>query len=163
LSLGLIPAANRSAANFSEILSSAADCIALMPYFFELDPAHRILRCRVEGPVSDDLLRELYALVAEHADSASPRAGIMDFSGVSGLDVSPDTIRELALLPPAIPDMSLPRVVIAAAPKIFGMARMFELEGQVTRPNLHVVRSMEAACAILGVTELQFEPIETAR
>jgi formylglycine-generating enzyme required for sulfatase activity len=41
-----------------------------------------------------------------------------------------------------------------------GIARMFELEGEQTRPNLHVVRSAKDVWAILGIREPQFEPLE---
>jgi hypothetical protein len=39
---------------------------------------------------------------------------------------------------------------------------MFELQGQETRPNLHVVRSAKEVWVILGVEEPQFdESIQT--
>ena len=47
---------------------------------------------------------------------------------------------ELASLPPVIRDREALRFIIAPSPSIFGLARMFELHGQETRPNLHVVR-----------------------
>jgi hypothetical protein len=82
-------------------------------------------------------------------------------SCVTSLEVSPQTIRELANLPPAIADSSQPRCIIAASSQIYGMARMFELQGQETRPNLHVVRTQQEAWAILGVSKPKFEPIQT--
>jgi hypothetical protein len=39
---------------------------------------------------------------------------------------------------------------------------MFELEGQNTRLNLHVVRNEQEAWEILGVQNPKFEPLETA-
>jgi hypothetical protein len=90
-----------------------------------------------------------------------PAREFWDMSAVTSLEVSPDTIRELANLPPALSDSSRPRCIIASSPKIFGMARMFELQGQHTRPNLHVVRTQKEAWAILGVSNPKFEPIET--
>ena len=87
------------------------------------------------------------------------RSGITDFSAVTSFEVSPQTIRDLASLPPAIQDRELPRFIVAASPGIFGMARMFELAGQDTRPNLHVVRTMKEVCVILGITDPKFEPI----
>jgi hypothetical protein len=131
-----------------------------MPYFFDFDATNRILRCRLEGRLTDEELKEFYRVSAEYVSRNPPRAAISDFSGVTAFDVSPETVRELARLSPIMPDPELPRFVIAVSPKMFGMARMFELEGQSTRPNLHVVQSMEAACVILGVQKLHFEPIE---
>ena len=134
--------------------------VVLMPYFFDFDATHRILRCRFEGRLTDEQLKEFYRVAAEYVSRYPLRAAISDFSAVTAFDVSPETIRELARMSPIIPDPELPRFVIAVSPKMFGMARMFELEGQSTRPNLHVVQSMEAACAILGVEKPHFEPTE---
>lgn len=130
-----------------------------MPFLFDFDPANGVLRCRVEGRVTDGLLKDLYARATEYVAEKPPRAGIMDFSGVTGIQVTTETIRLLAKAPPVMRDMNSPRFIIATAPKAFGMARMFELIGQHSRPNLHVVRSLEAACAILGVKDLRFEPV----
>jgi hypothetical protein len=130
-----------------------------MPYYFDFDPENRILRGRFEGRVTDEPLKEYYGLAGEYFARTGARAGITDLSAVTSLDVSPQTIRELASLPPAILDREFPRFVVAASPPIFGMARMFELGGQDTRPNLHVVRTMKEVCVILGVLDPKFEPI----
>ena len=130
-----------------------------MPYYFEFDPVNRILRGRFEGPISDELLKEFYRLSGDVFRANWLALGITDFSAATSLDVSPQTIRDLASLPPAILDPELPRFIVAAAPGIFGMARMFELAGQHTRPNLHVVRTMKEVCVILGITEPKFEPV----
>ncbi len=130
-----------------------------MPYYFEFDPENRILRGRFEGPVTDELLKEYYGLAGKYFARTDARAGITDLSAVTSLDVTPQTIRDLASMPPAILDTEFPRFIVAASPPIFGMARMFELAGQATRPNLHVVRSMKEVCVILGVAEAKFEPI----
>jgi len=45
------------------------------------------------------------------------------------------------------------------SPHIFGLARIFELEGEATRPNLHVVHTEHEAWAILSVKEPRFEPV----
>ena len=130
-----------------------------MPYHFEFDPVNRILRGRFEGRITDELLKEFYGLAGGFFERSGARAAITDFSAVTALDVSPQTIRDLASLPPVILDQELPRFIVAASPGIFGMARMFELAGQDTRPNLHVVRTMKEVCAILGVLDPKFEPI----
>jgi hypothetical protein len=99
-------------------------------------------------------------VVADYDARTAPRAGILDMSAVTSFEVSPQTVRELAKSPPAMPDPSRPRFVVAASPQIFGMARMFELQGQATRPNLHVVRTQEEVWAVLGVRQPKFKPIQ---
>jgi hypothetical protein len=130
-----------------------------MPYFFEFDSTHRILRCRLEGRIADEELTEYYRDLEKYSLQQDPLGGILDMSAITSLDVSPNTIRELAKSPPAMPNPARPRVLIATSPPVFGIARMFEMQGQETRPNLHVVRSEKEALAILGVTEAKFDPI----
>ncbi len=132
-----------------------------MPHQFDFDPTNRILRCRLEGRVTDEELYGCYRDIEGYSAQTDPLAGIIDFSGVTSLDVSPKTIRDLARLPPAMPNPARPRVLVAVSPPVFGLARMFELHGQDTRPNLHVVRTEKEMFAILGIQSAQFEPIRT--
>ena len=132
-----------------------------MPYRIEFDSSHQILRGQFEGRVTDEELKEFYQVATETVARIQPRGGIMDFSAVTSFEVSPDTIRGLAKLPPAMPDPRAPRVLIAPAPDIFGLARMFQFEGEETRPSLHVVRTSKEAGAILGIQQLNFEPLKT--
>ncbi|MGB8540142.1 MAG: hypothetical protein WCD49_00765 [Candidatus Acidiferrales bacterium] len=131
-----------------------------MSYHFGFDSANRILLARFEGKVTDADLKEYYRMAERYVMATNPSAGVLDMSAVSSLEVSPQTIRELASLPPAFSDPHQPRCIIAPSPKIFGMARMFELQGQHTRPNLHVVRTAKEAWAILGVSKPKFELLE---
>jgi len=50
-------------------------------------------------------------------------------------------------------------VFVAPTPDLFGMARLFELQGADARPNLHVVRTSEEAYRILNVSDPQFTPV----
>jgi hypothetical protein len=130
-----------------------------VPYYFEFDPVNRILRGRFEGGVTDELLKEFYGVAGEYFARAGARSAITDFSDVTCFEVSTQLVRELASSPPAILDQEFPRFIVAASPRIYGTARMFELAGQDTRPNLHVVRTMQEVCVILGVLDPKFEPI----
>ena len=130
-----------------------------MPYRIVYDPTNRILRARFEGRVTDDELKEVYRLGQAQAARIDPRAGITDFSDVTTLAFSSETIHELAASTPIMRDPRRPVVFVAPTPHIFGMARMFEMLGAETRPNLHVVRTLEEAYELLGVREPQFEPI----
>ena len=130
-----------------------------MAYRFEFDSKNRILRGRFEGQVTDEELKRFYRVAGQLVAKILPRAGITDFESVTSFEVSPETIRDLASLPPAMPDPGQPRVIVAPAPDIFGLARMFQLEGEETRPTLHVVHKLREACAILGVQHPKFKPI----
>jgi len=130
-----------------------------MAYRFEFDPATRILQCRFEGRVTDDGLTDFYRQAAEFVEALNPRGGLVDFSAVTFFDVTVETIRRLAKSAPAMPESSHPRIIVAMSSHVFGMARMFEFEGEGTRPNLHVVRSLDEALAILGANKPEFEPV----
>jgi hypothetical protein len=128
-------------------------------YHFEFDAANRVLLGRFEGAVTDELIKDFYSVSKGYVERMDPRAAVTDFLPVTSFDVAPETIRHLASLPPVVSDPNRPRFIVADTPQIFGLARMFGLQGQDTRPNLHVVRTMKEVCVILGVPELKFGSI----
>lgn len=131
-----------------------------MPYHFDFDGTNKIIRARLEGIITDEILKDYYKTAAIYGARYPTFSAILDMSAVTSLSVSPQTIRELAALPPAVPDPLIPRCIIAASPDIFGLARMFDLQGSSTRPNLHVVRTEREALAILGVKHPNFSDAE---
>ena len=131
---------------------------ARMASYFDFDVKNKIIRCRLVGLVTDDSLREHYRTIAQHVAERPTYSGLLDMSGVTSFTANAETVRELAQLPPTISDPNIPRVIVVGSDQIFGMARMFELQGSDTRPNLHVVRTEKEALAILGVTAPDFKP-----
>jgi hypothetical protein len=127
---------------------------------FDFDPKNRILRCRLHGRVTDEVLKECYRAMAEHAQQLQPHGAVLDLSAVTMFDVSPQTTRQLAHSEPAVPNPGRPRVVLAPADHVYGMARLFQMEGSDTRPNMHAVRTLQETWAILGVQDPQFEPLQ---
>ena len=131
-----------------------------MPYTFDFDLTNGILRCRLNGRVTDGEFRDFIRTGAEYAVRTHPSAGVVDLSEVASFEVSAQTILELAKLTPVVRDSNLRRVVIAPSSDIYGMMRMFEMEGEETRPNLQVVRTEREAWAILAVQNPRFEPLD---
>jgi hypothetical protein len=121
-----------------------------VPYQFDFGPENKIIRVRFSGRVTDEELKTYYREAAAQTKNTRAQAGLIDFSQASSFDVSRETVLELAALEPALADPKAVRVIVATSPAIYGMARMFELSGEATRPNLHVVRTHEEAWAILG-------------
>jgi hypothetical protein len=130
-----------------------------VPYQIDFDATNRILRARFVGAVTDDDLKNVYRLGEEHAARFDPLSGITDFTDVTAVAFSPQTMRDLARTKPIMPDSSRPVIFVAPTPDLFGMARMFELEGAESRPNLQVVHTPEEAYRILNVRDPQFVPI----
>jgi hypothetical protein len=131
-----------------------------MAYLFEFDSANRVLRVRFSGQVRDDDLLSYYRMAALMVGALDPLSLITDLSAVSSFQATPEMIRTLANYPPALPQPSRPCVIIASSDDTYGMARMFEIEGEATRPNLNLVRTVEEAWAIIGIQNPQFKPVQ---
>jgi hypothetical protein len=54
-----------------------------------------------------------------------------------------------------------PRIIVAPTEVGFGLARMFQIQGEVTRPLLEVMRTLDEALVRLGIPSPHFEPLET--
>ena len=134
-------------------------CDMPMPFRFEFDSTHRILRVAFSDVVTDESITSFYGMLAKYAAALDPLAGILDLSSVTSFEVTIPTIRKLAWSEPAMPHSDRPRFIVANSAHVFGMARMFEFEGESTRPNLHVVRTPRDVWAILGIHDPQFEPL----
>jgi hypothetical protein len=130
-------------------------------FVFDFDPIHQILRSIFSGQVSDETLLNHQCIGALLVTSLDPRFAIIDLSAADPFAVTAAGMRTLAKLPPPMPKTDRPRVVIAPSDHTFGMARIFEVAGEATRPSLHVVRSVREAWAILGVEmkKAKFGPI----
>jgi hypothetical protein len=131
-----------------------------MPSTFDFDLSNGILRCRLSGRVTDEVLKEFFRVGGEHALRTHPAAGIVDLSEVVSFEVSAQTIRELAATVPVLLGTRFRRIIIAPSPEVYGMMRMFEIEGEERRPNLHVVHSEKEAWAILAVQDPRFQPLD---
>ena len=127
---------------------------------FAFDPANKIFQAKFHGPVTSETIKDFYrAATAAAMLAVEFRGSIADFSGVTRIHATPNTIREVAALPPADPVGSRMRVIVAPNSAIFALARLFQFLGKATRPNLHVVRNLNQAFSVLGVTAPRFEPI----
>ena len=127
---------------------------------FDFDLTNRVIRGRSDGVVTDETVKEYYAIMSKYGRLNPTYSSISDPSAVTFIAVSSRTILELAKSPPAIPNPDIPRCIVAGSPSMFSVARMFEFEGGATRPNLHVVRSEREAFAILGIKKARFGSVE---
>ena len=127
---------------------------------FEFDAENKILLGKFEGRLSDESLVESYQAIRKYSVATDARAGILDFSLVTEISATSDMIRNLARQDPAMPDaVHRPRVLVAPATHLFGIARMFQIVGERKRPRLTVVRTLDEAFAALGVKSPHFEPL----
>ncbi len=130
-----------------------------MPYRFDLDSGNRILRLSYIGQISDELIKKAYKATPNAVQRTNPRGMIIDLSDVTEFNVSTQTIHELADLKPTVKDPSVPRIIVAPTPYLFGMSRMFQILGGQTRPMLQVMNSTDAAYTELDIKKPKFEPL----
>jgi hypothetical protein len=129
-----------------------------MAFVIEFDARHNILRASMEGRVTGAILLDCYTTMAKYAASHPGCRGIADVSGVTKFDVSSTAVKQLSKAPPAIPAPDM-RVFVAPQAHVYGMARMFQMLGEDTRPNLHIVRTLDEAYHLLQVKSPEFSPV----
>jgi len=130
---------------------------------FKFDRVNKILLIRFEGRVTDELLAGSYQAAQEYATVTDASVSIMDCSSVTEFAVSTECIRQLAHQEPVPADAARPRFIVAPKTVVFGLARMFQILGEATRPLLRVVHTMDEALAALGIQSPHFEPLAPIR
>ena len=125
---------------------------------FEFDAVNQILRYSWEGQITDEVLLNGDATGRKLLASLPPCRGILDFSKVTAFDASSETIRKIAKMAPAY-GVGQAVVLVAPTDVVYGLARMFVMLGEKSRPNEYVVRTMAEAYQLLGVAAPQFNPI----
>lgn len=129
-----------------------------MGFVLDFDARNKVLRVTLEGKLTDAVLLGSYAAAARYVASHPPCRGIVDFSEVTKFEVSSGAMMQLAKSAPAFPTASV-RILVAPKDVSFGMARMFQMLGETSRPNLRVVRTMDEACRLLCVESPEFGPV----
>jgi len=129
-------------------------------YRFDFDPANGIPCLRYIGQISDELIKKAYKATPAAVLKTNPRGMIIDLTEVTAFDVATQTIHELADYQPTVKDPSVPRIIVAPTPYLFGMSRMFQILGEHKRPMLRVVRSPDEAYAQLDVMKPKFKPLK---
>jgi len=130
-----------------------------MPFHFEFDRKHRILRVSMAGTLDDAGIDEFRAEIAKLLREVQPKACIVDLSAVQKYHASPEHVRAIGRAAPGVPNVFIPVIAIAPSPHLFGMSRMFQLTSDETRPWFRVVKSADEACKILEVVSLSFDPL----
>jgi hypothetical protein len=129
-----------------------------MPYLFEFEPVHSILRCTISGHVDDRELLECYGRAVRCVQQTDPATAIVDLTPIDSIDISPATVQSLARSDPAF-HPSRPKFIVAPTDHLFGMSRMYQLVGERIRPRLQVVRSLDEVYLALGVKDLHFQSV----
>jgi hypothetical protein len=127
-----------------------------MECLYEIDRENRIFRVTLGGRVTDAELKNCYNSTRDYAFKTGSTSAILDLSQVGSIEVSTETLHDIAASPPILGDPAL-RVIVAPTDYLFGLARMFQIVGEKTRQNVHVVHSLDQAYPLIGVTAPKFE------
>jgi len=134
-----------------------------MPFRFEFDRNNRILRASLEGSIGDAEIAKFRSVFSGMIAEGRPKASIVDLSDTKRYDISNANIFAIAKSEPALPGVSIPIIIVAPAPHMFGASRVFQITSEENRPWLHVVKSWDEACEILQVNSTAFEPVPSDR
>jgi hypothetical protein len=127
-------------------------------FVLDFDAKNNVLRVTLEGLLTDAIMLDAYTTVARYVASHPPCRGICDITPVTKFEVSSSAIRQMAESSPAFPTAYV-RVFVASTSLVYGMARMFQMLGEKTRPNLHIVRTLDEAYFLLQLESPEFSPL----
>lgn len=131
-----------------------------MGFVVDFDATNNILRVTMDDHITDSVALRCAETVGRYAASRREYRGIVDLSNVTKYDVSPEIIRQFGRTPPNVSADAYTLVIVAPGKHPFGMSRMFQLLSETTRPNQHVVRTMEEAFELLHVMSPAFVPVD---
>jgi hypothetical protein len=99
--------------------------------------------------VTDSDVAQQIADIKRHAPFGADYRAITDFTPVTQFNISPEAIRLVAET--ESPLAAAVRVMVAPSDVAYGTSRMFQSLASQTRPNIHVVRTMDEARTVLGI------------
>ena len=117
---------------------------------FTIDAAQQVVIVTFAGEISDADLMGIGSGTKAHPQFDPSFSEIVDFSGVTGGDVSTSAIQRLARQK-SIFKLASKRVVIAPQPHLYGLTRMFEVYAEQTKPNIKLVHTFDEAREFLGL------------
>jgi len=111
---------------------------------FTIDVHQKLVVSTYCGEINDADLFDVASLIASHPDFDPMFSEIVDFSGVTGGTVSSAAVERKARQQSIFSTTSR-HVAIAPQAHLFGLARMFAVYAEQTKPNIMVVRTMNEA------------------
>lgn len=124
-------------------------------FSIDFDPAHRVLRVRLFGVLTNDALVAADLAVRKFLAEEGADFGLYDYSAVSDLQVTVDCVRDFAEKEPPSPRMQM-RIAVAPQTAVYGMNRMYGTLLEPKRTDFAVVRTMAEAESMLGLGTLIF-------
>ena len=140
-------------------LSTLTVCGGLaMGYVLDFDARNNIIRLTIKDRFTDEVMSNAYRAITAYVAFHPPCRGIVNFSDVTEFEVSTDAVQKLAERSPAFPIGSV-RIFVCSRTVIYGMARMFQILGGPTRPDLQVAHTLDEAYDLLKAEAPDFGPV----
>jgi hypothetical protein len=119
-----------------------------VPAVVKIDKLRKIVISTFYGDVTGEELLRHGAKIQSDPDFNPAYSEIVDLSGVASFVVSEQTLASMANTRSLYQDEAI-HIVIAPAEREFRMARNYQELARTTRPNFHVVRSLQQAYAVI--------------
>jgi hypothetical protein len=132
----------------------------IVGFRFEFDPANKILMTRMEGELTDDLVREADVGIRKHLSESNPLIHIVECSSVTKFSMFAETVRYLARRERVLKGMNCRRFFVMPSTVGFGLARMFQIAGDPHYESVTIVRSLDEVRQMLNVGPFQFGALE---
>jgi len=127
---------------------------------FEFDPVNSILLTRMEGELTDDLVREADVGIRKHLSERNPLVHIVECSSVTKFSMSAESVRYLARREPALKGVNCRRFFVMPSSAGFFVARMFKIAGEPHYDSMTIARSLAEVFSTLAIEPTRFEPLE---
>lgn len=135
----------------SRILASRRGAALSVEY--TIDKSQKVVVVTFRGEIGDADLLNIGPTTKSHPSFDPSFSEIVDFSAVTGGNISTGALQVLARRP-SIYNRASKHVVIAPQTHIFGLSRMFQAYAEATRPNTVVVRTLDEARVCLGLQRI---------
>lgn len=130
-----------------------------MGFRVSFDSVNRILLLSAQGVVTDEIVLGGYDLIKSCWERYGICSYIVDYTEATEIPLSTGAVRKLAKKKPILPPKCF-QINVAPQGVILRLARMFQIASVQSRPTFQVVRTMDEALKLIGVSSAKFTPIE---
>lgn len=115
-----------------------------MDYLLQLDAEHNVVLITFGRVITKAAVLAVHIDVEHLISAHGPCASIVDLSISVKSELSPQFIRSLAAMSPAVPKETR-KILVAPTPETYGLSRMFQLLREGTGDTLRIVYTLEEA------------------
>jgi hypothetical protein len=152
------PRASERGPNDSNWLPAAIE--GDVEYLLQFDSRHHVVLITFGRVITKAAALAVHEAVERLVAAHGPCASITDLSITVKSDLSPQFVRSMAAVSPAIPAASR-KILVAPTPETYGISRMFQALREGTGDTLQVVYTLDEAYRYLGIESPEFQTVES--